>query len=525
MGATAFGKLGWGSGLLAAVDADTAADEFDGLRARWLELLTGGSAVDPADPLFAGRLTGIGRAATSLRATMAPSSTALWSDLPFDASSSVTGSYTRLQRMALAYASPGTELTGYAGLAADVVAGLDHVYAHAYNEDASFFGNRDDWQVGGPSALLDCCVLVWEQLSADRLDGYLRAVDHFVPDPTRMLTGEPAPRTSRVSLGWIVARRGIAGRNAGKLTAARDALSQIFTPATNGDGFYRDGSFVHHKRVAYTGTYGEGVLDLLSRFLWVLTGSTWAISQANRQFIYDAVDTTFAPFIYRGLMMDSVRGRAISRRTETDHLDGHRVIGDALWLARTAPAAQAQRLRALSKGWIGRDSFSSYLDSGQVSVPDVALAKAALDDPTPPADEPVYHRQFHYMDRVVHRRPGWSVAISMASKRIAWFESLNGENLRGWHTGAGTMYTYSPRQLGQYTQDFWATSTRTGCPASPCHARRSPMAARARARPHQPTSAGWAVRPTAPMARWASSCGAMARRCGPRSHGSAWTTR
>lgn len=106
-GATALGKLGWGRGSLAAVSAGAAADEFNGLRARWFELLTGGSAVDPDDPLFAGRLTGIGRGATSLRETMAPSSTALWDDLPFDASSSVTGSYTRLQRMALAHASPG----------------------------------------------------------------------------------------------------------------------------------------------------------------------------------------------------------------------------------------------------------------------------------------------------------------------------------------------------------------------------------------------------------------------------------
>jgi hyaluronate lyase len=63
---------------------------------------------------------------------------------------------------------------------------------------------------------------------------------------------------------------------------------------------------------------------------------------------------------------------------------------------------------------------------------------------------------FHNQDRIVHRRPEWALGISMYSNRIANYESINGENLRGWLTADGATYLYL-RVSDQYQEDFWAT--------------------------------------------------------------------
>lgn len=60
------------------------------------------------------------------------------------------------------------------------------------------------------------------------------------------------------------------------------------------------------------------------------------------------------------------------------------------------------------------------------------------------------------MGRAVHRRNGWCFAISMCSGRVSRYESINGENLKGFHTGAGMIYLYDD-DATQYTDNFWPT--------------------------------------------------------------------
>ncbi|QNM98795.1 hypothetical protein H9L41_11640 [Chitinimonas koreensis] len=112
------------------------ADEYDSLREKWLTRLTGGSAANTADPDIAAQLATIASNAQANWSGMntAAGRTYLWSDLASTTNSShVTGSYTRLNAMALAYSTSGSSLYGNAALAADIVAGLDWLYANRYN--------------------------------------------------------------------------------------------------------------------------------------------------------------------------------------------------------------------------------------------------------------------------------------------------------------------------------------------------------------------------------------------------------
>jgi hyaluronate lyase len=63
------------------------------------------------------------------------------------------------------------------------------------------------------------------------------------------------------------------------------------------------------------------------------------------------------------------------------------------------------------------------------------------------------------MARAVHRRPGFAFGISMSFTLIKPYESINGENLHGWHTGDGMTYLYKapPSSLSQYANAYWPT--------------------------------------------------------------------
>ncbi|MGI5471058.1 polysaccharide lyase 8 family protein [Streptomyces sp. CA-132043] len=446
--------------------AAPAADEYDTLRQRWADLQLG-TDYDPAAEPYASRLRETGDLARQFRAAMAPAAASLWPDCPFDPPAGITRSYSRLNTLAQAYAQPGTGLTGDAGVLADVLAGLDHLEAKVYNPTTTRYGNWWEWQIGSPRLLLDTMTIVDEALSDAQRDRYLAAVDHFVPDSMLGDYTGTSTGANRVDLCRVVAVRGVLGRSAAKLALARDALSPVFPYVTKGDGLYADGSFVQHTWVAYSGTYGFVLLDGLGRLFTLLRGSSWEVTDPKRQIIFDSVANAYAPLLHNGLMMDSVNGRAVSRGyladddlkvMRSDHFHGHALLAAVTVLAQGASAAERDRWHAMVKGWIERDSTLDVLTDRQFGVADAARLAAVAAGPEPAAPEPVAHKLFPAMDRAVHRRPGFAANIAMASERITYYENGNGENPRGWHTGAGMLYWWGADfGGGQYTDAFWPT--------------------------------------------------------------------
>ncbi len=99
---------------------------------------------------------------------MRPTAVSLWPDCAYDPPAGITRSYHRLHTMAEAYAQPGTGLTGDAGLAADIITGLDHLDTTVYNPPTTRYGNWWEWQIGSPRLLLDTLAILDERLPAGR---------------------------------------------------------------------------------------------------------------------------------------------------------------------------------------------------------------------------------------------------------------------------------------------------------------------------------------------------------------------
>ncbi|MFJ8925621.1 polysaccharide lyase 8 family protein [Streptomyces sp. NPDC102364] len=453
---------------LGAVSAAAAEDPYEPLLARAAQQLTGGE-VDPDDPDVAAALAALDKQAADWWQKLDRSAgrTALWSDLAPASDPGMFGqSYTRLRTITTAWATPGTSLTDDTTVRDALLDALRFLRTAGYNDSRSESGNWWFWEIGAPRALLDTCVLLRAHLPADDLAAYLKTVAKFVPDADRRTNSPTLAETgaNRADKAVIVALRGLLAGDPEVVALARDGLSDVrdngknslFQYVTSGDGFYEDGSFVQHSSVAYTGTYGGVLLGSAGQLIALLADSQWSVTDPAVKVLYEAVERSFVPVLLDGVMMDALRGRAISRERARDHTDGAATASYILQLADGAPQSYADRWRSAVKGWILRNRDTPYLRL--VGVPALARAKALLaDTAVRPADRVTGHHVFADMDRVVHRRPGWSCTLSLSSKRIAAYEAGNGENLHGWYTGDGMTYLYDGDDLDAFGDDFWPT--------------------------------------------------------------------
>jgi hyaluronate lyase len=426
----------------------SAEDEYDMLRARWKETLTGGTSYSLTDPNITARIDEITTKAQHLWDTMykASNRTTLWNGYNFGATPSViTSAYNNLKAMALAYSTRGSSLEGNTALRDDIISGLDWMHANQYYSGVVQYQNWWQWQIGTPLALNDITVLMYDDLTAAQIANYMGAVDYCQPSVT--MTG-----ANRAWEAIIVGVRGVIVKDSAKIASATAGLSQIFDYVTKGDGFYTDGSFVQHSYFAYNGGYGISLIESISSLMYLVAGSSHDVTDPDIQHVYQWIYDSFEPLIYKGAMMDMVRGREIVKAWEED---SHRALRSILLLSEIAPSADALAFKRMMKYWMQSDTNSSILTYPSIQI--IKLATSILSNASiTPRDELVGYYQYAGMDRAVQLRPGFGFGISMHSSRIGNYESINSENKKGWHTGDGMTYLYN-NDLSQYRDNFWPT--------------------------------------------------------------------
>ncbi|MET4783174.1 polysaccharide lyase 8 family protein [Glaciihabitans sp. UYNi722] len=439
--------------LLSAAPADkaAAADSFDAVRDTWSQMLTGGTAYDPTTPAIAARLGGIDSDAQARWDTLdiSPSRTSLWSDLASSTiSSHVTSSYVRIRTMALAYATHGSTLEGNTALRTDILGALDWMQVNRFNLTNTKYDNWWDWEIGAPLALNDTMVLMYPDLTETKITLYQGAVNRFTPSVS--MTGANRAWTSQVVMG-----AGVLQKSDPKLVNARDGMSPVFDYVTSGDGFYRDGSFIQHAVLAYTGSYGAALLKTVADVMVVLNGSPWQIVDTDQQYVYDWVFRGFDPLMVNGAVMDMVRGRELSRYYSQDHVSGQEIISAVLRLSQSAPSPTSAQLKTIVKGWVADDTSRNFLEFASIqSIVRMLAIQAAPSVPTRPPLTGSF--VFPGMDRAAYRTQDWSVGFSMFSARQGAYESGNGENLKGWFTSYGQTYLYND-DLNYYGDAYWPT--------------------------------------------------------------------
>lgn len=440
----------------------TATTPYARLRARWYAQLTGGD-VDLSVPEIAQAVAGVDAAARRALADMSPrgDSAGVWPDLPLDGTGrtrAVALRHTsgRLNSMALAYGTAGGELYRDPGLRTRLVDGLDLLHERYAGYETTLEEPWFDREISVPLALTSICLLLRDDLAKDRLERYLAPVDSFTPEPSK--EGANLVWTSQV-----VAERAILLDDGAKLDAAREGLLRALRTVTSGDGVHPDGSFIQHQHHPYTGGYGIAFLRSSVRLVELLHGSRWQADDAQLDFLLDFATGGVAPWLHKGSLLSPVRGREISRRPATDHNAGHVAMGAFLTLSELAGPERRDVLAGITRLAIEQDTLTPF--PGTNNVPAVAAAHRLLSSGVPTAAPEEGTRVFAGMDRVVHRRPGFTFAIAMSSSRIATYEAINGENQHGWWTGSGATYLYDD-DLAQFDDGYWPTVDATRMPGT-----------------------------------------------------------
>jgi hyaluronate lyase len=403
-------------------------DRFDILRGRWRNYLLSGEGT-PIGMGFRASPTDLAARARRAWTTMNRDSARafLWPTGPIAGganatSSPITRTFTELETMALAWATPGGPLFGDPDLAAAIDGGLDWMVTNVYTPTAKEYDNWWDWEIGGPQAFNNAIALMYPSLTDAQVARYGTALDGHSPGGSANTYGWQWS-TGTIDLGFVMIIRGILGKDAERITTAQTAIARIFPDVLSGNGFYADGSFVLHNNKAYTGAYGVILLNAVADLMNLLEGSPWELTAANKACVFRWVQNAFEPVIYNGAIMDMVRGRTISRANETEFTDGARAVLAIRQIAKHAPPATAAALIRFAE--------APRLPAGQFP--------------------------FAGMDRVVALRDGFGVGLSMSSARIANYESIHAENLHGWFTGDGMTYLYLGARDSQFIGDFWPT--------------------------------------------------------------------
>ena len=467
--------------LTGATPAEAATDPYAALRSTWATYLSGG-AIDSSNSAFAPAISGLNNLTAAYLSNLQSGSgiTALWPDLPLGSvSGNLSSTFSRLETLALAYVTPGTNYVGSSSLASTILTGLNWMVAGPYSPTTTPYNNWWDWQIGCTHALEDTATLMYAQLSSAEITNYCDAIYAFVTSPSaQMIVGTGTTTATGANLldlcrSWIIA--GALGENSSTITTAVSAISPALPfVMCGGNGLYQDYSFLFHSGVAYTGSYGAVEFADLAALTLLLNGSSWAITDSNLTNFFTAVADGYAPFVFNGLMLDSVRGRAVSRYHESDADAGFNAAINLLnWAKANTDSTEAAQWRAIAKGWLQRNTVTTVsstqsaitnLTSGATvtttyaSVANTALAESVLSDSSiTAAAEPVVHHQFPNMARAVHRQPGWAYSISMSSAQVQRYEVINGENLHGWYTGDGMGYLCLDSDVAQYNDAFWDT--------------------------------------------------------------------
>lgn len=470
--AGAFAVLPFGAPTTAfAVDADP----FAVARQRWVESLIGSSTLDRTNSAVASRLAAIATTARGLLTTYVTTvgRTGLWANQPLQPrvtnadSQRLTNTVRNLRSIALARTA-GVLTAAESDRALQILTdGLTWLNSDVYATTVDRYGNWYDWDIATPQALNDTLVLVYADLPAALRDSLLAASRAI--SPTIPTTGTQAAAANLVLICDAFNGRGILSADSATLIASRDALASTLKYAEpfggpvglvdgnadeaaffSNDGFYPDGSFIQHGQFPYVGGYGASFLSSITAIGARTGGTDWC---PDLGIVVDWMRQAFEPWLWRGLVMDTVRGRGLDQ-VAGDQGTGTGFISGMIALIAGTSGAARDHLRATVKeelGWRGADPTAG------LGLPQTGAAVDILNDASLAPRGPLQGTWvFGPMDRVLHRRTDWAVAVAMNSLRMADYETGGNQNLRGWYQSDAATYLYTADQ-DQYDDAFWCT--------------------------------------------------------------------
>ncbi|NFZ35355.1 polysaccharide lyase 8 family protein [Staphylococcus aureus] len=401
-------------------------------------------------------------------------------------SSHMTRTYRNIEKIAEAMKHPKTTLKNDENKK-KVKDALEWLHKNAYGKEpdkkvaalTSNFKNKTtgkntnlnwwDYEIGTPKSLTNTLILLNGDISSDEKKKYTAPIKTFAPESDKILSSVGQPEQAKggnlVDIAKVKLLESIIEEDKDMTKNSIDSFNKVFTYVQSNatgkerNGFYKDGSYIDHQDVPYTGAYGVVLLEGISQMMPMIKATPFKDSNQNDTTLKSWIDDGFMPLIYKSEMMDLSRGRAISRENETSHSASATVMKSLLRLSDAMDNSTKAKYKKIVKTSVKSDS--SYKQNDYLSsYSDIDKMKALMEDSTLSTNDLTQQLKiYNDMDRVTYHNKDldFALGLSMTSKNVARYESINNENLKGWHTGAGMSYLYNS-DVKHYRDNFWATA-------------------------------------------------------------------
>ena len=387
----------------------------------------------------------------------------IWDDLAdYSKSANLTKTYRRLEQIAKSVTNPKSKYYNDKEVINIVKRSMKLMEDNYYNENTESKGNWWDYEIGTPRAINNILTIMNQYFSKEEIVKLLRPISKMVPNPSKIMVsqnrGKKAVGGNLSDLGKVKVIEGILLEDNEKLEVAINNVSNVLEVVSEGEGFHYDGSYVDHTNIAYTGAYGNVLIDGFSQLLPVIQASPYKIEQNKLKILYNWIHEGFLPLIYRGELMDMTRGRSLSRKSQSDHTAAVEVLRGILRIAEVSEPSEKNKLQEIVKNIIQSDNYYDTFLSLK-SFYDVYLFETLLsNNMVGEIERNTYLKLYNDMNKVAYynKERGFAFGISMHSDKIQNYEFMNKENAKGWYTSDGVSYLYND-DLSHFSDDYWAT--------------------------------------------------------------------
>ncbi|OGJ88888.1 MAG: hypothetical protein A2487_19075 [Candidatus Raymondbacteria bacterium RifOxyC12_full_50_8] len=339
--------------------------------------------------------------------------------------------YQRMLVMATAYATPGQNLYGDKGLVRNIEKALSYGYKfiHPGTEKSNWYF----WQISLPLTLGQTLLLLQNEVDAKTFNKTLSTIEYCIFDQTFGVSEENFMKYGGANGIWYAmghfyhallvndpSKIDVVRKKAAKIAMKSDGTPEGHKPDGTTEGHQPDNSFHAHGPLLYTGVYGAGYAKELSLYLLFTRGTRFQIPDRQFNDLMDFVSEGIRWCIYDNYFDLAVIGRRISHPQKCAESGL-----TAMLVLSNVPGKRQVQLTAAAK---------SMLDTwdGPLSLEMAGLAQKVKLSPILAAwPSGIVH--YNYSDYTIYRQPNYYISVKTVSCRTIASESINDENLKGWH--------------------------------------------------------------------------------------------
>ncbi len=456
------------SNVTATAEVTVAAEreEYVQMRQRWRDRLIATNP-DLSDPNVKAYLTDLAAQSQTVWDTMDRSATRsrLWPAVAGEsASADITTVFTKIKTLTLGYYNPLSKQYHDQAVYDAIISAINFMITDQKYNGTYWSDNWWDWQIGAAQQLDDTLMLLYNDLNQKdhaTLVKFVQPLLGYDKDPNVRWPNYVATGANLTDVSITVLATGLLLEDDSRVALVQENLPKAMGLVTVSDGIYADGSFVQHTNIPYTGSYGNEMIKGIARVSSVLVGTPWAIGEDQFSSIYTLLDKGFLQGMVNGRMPSMLSGRSISRtpgtNSETTELEtGKETIANLSLIADATPAPLKGKIYQAIATWVAQVGSRYNFYSNPRDYAALTGLKTVLDSTTAQANDVDSLNIYGSMDRVLQKTADYSVGIAMYSKRIANYEAINDENVRGWHTADGMLYLYN-NDYDQFGTGYWPT--------------------------------------------------------------------